>query len=65
MNSDFPNMNYCDFKIKRLGFKEYFKDTNEEYLKNMPKSSEKFVRTTAFVDVSFGQNNKNRKSHIC
>ena len=31
--------------------------------KNMPRPGGKFVKMTAFVDASFGQNKKNQKSH--
>ena len=48
MNPELPQINSEDY---------------EEIPRNAPKPRGRFITTTAFVDASFGQNKKNRKSH--
>ena len=63
MDPSFPNIDYADFAVNRKDFEDYYRDANEMKPRNMPRPRGKFVKTTAFVDASFGQNKKNRKSH--
>ena len=63
MNPEFPRINCDDFAVDRSNFEEYYRHAEEEIPKNAPKPRGRFVSTTAFVDASFGQNKKNRKSH--
>ena len=60
MNSQFPDIDYLDFKVNSLDFEE--RDANKLYQKKMPRQRGKFVKTTAFFDASFGLNKKNCKS---
>ena len=63
MNPEFPKINDEDFMVNRLDFEEYYRHADEEVPRNAPEPRGRFVTTTAFVDASFGQNKKNRKSH--
>ena len=63
MNPEFPHIKCEDFMTNRLDFEEYYRSANEEIPRNAPQPRGKYVSTTAFVDASFGQNKKNRKSH--
>ena len=63
MDPSFPNIDYSDFKMNRKDFEDYYRNVEETKPNNMPRPRGKFVKMAAFVDASFGQNKKNRKSH--
>ena len=63
MDPSLPNIDYSDFKTNPADFKEYYRDAYEPMPSNMPKARGLYVTITAFVDASFAQNKKTRKSH--
>lgn len=63
MDPSLPNIDYSDFKTNPDDFKEYYRDAFEPMPSNMPKERGLYVTITAFVDASFAQNKKTRKSH--
>ena len=63
MDPTIPNIDYSDFKTNPQDFGEYCRDAQEQLPHDMPKPRGSHVSITAFVDVSFAQNKKTRKSH--
>ncbi len=63
MDPSLPNIDYSDFKTNPDDFKECYRDAYEPMPSNMPKARGLCVTITAFVDTSFAQNKKTRKSH--
>jgi len=63
MDPSLPNIDYGDFKTKSSDFAEYYRDAHEQMPSSMPKARGPYVTITAFVDASFAQNKKTRKSH--
>ena len=55
MNPQFPHIDYSKFKVNWFDFEDYYRDAKELYPRNMSKPRGKFIKTTAFVDASFGQ----------
>ena len=55
MDPSFPNIDYSDFEVNRKDFEDYYRNVEETKPNNMPRPRGKFVKTTAFVDASFGQ----------
>ena len=64
MDPTFPIIDYGDFNTNPNDFKEYYRDAHDELPMNMPRPRGRSVTTTAFVDASFAQNKKTRKSHM-
>ena len=63
MDPSLPNIDYSDFKTNAKDFHEYYRDAYEELPNDMPRPRGHGVYITAFVDASFAQNKKTRKSH--
>ena len=63
MDPTLPIIDYGDFKTNPNDFKEYYRDAHEELPLDMPRPRGRSVSMTAFVDASFAQNKKTRKSH--
>ena len=63
MDPILPNIDYSDFKTNPQDFSEYYLDAQEQFPHDMPKPRGSQVSITAFVDASFAQNKKTRKSH--
>ena len=63
MDPTLPIIDYGDFKANPNDFKEYYRDAHEEHPLDMPRPRGQSVSMTAFVDASFAQNKKTRKSH--
>ena len=63
MDPSLPNIDYIDFKTNPQDFAEYYRDAQEHLPHDMPISRGMEVWITAFVDASFAQNKKTRKSH--
>ena len=58
-----PNVDYGDFITNLRDFEEYYRDAREQLPYDMPVPRGVGVSITAFVDESFSQNKKTRKSH--
>ena len=56
-------IDYGDFKTKPQDFAEYYRDAREQLPHDMPTPRGPNLSITAFVDASFAQNKKTRKSH--
>ena len=63
MDPSLPNIDYGVFKTKAQDFAEYYRDAHEHLPYDMPVPRGAMVWITAFVDASFAQNKKTRKSH--
>ena len=63
MDPTLPFIDCRDFKTNPNDFKEYYRDASEELPLDMPRPRGRSVNMTAFVDASFAQNKKTRKSH--
>ena len=63
MDPSLPNIDYSDFKTNPADFAEYYRGAQEQMPRDMPKARGLYVTITAFVDASFAQNKKTRKSH--
>ena len=63
MDPSLPVIDYSDFTIKPQDFAEYYRDAREELPHDMPSPRGPNISMTAFVDASFAQNKKTRKSH--
>ena len=63
MDPSLPNIDYGAFKTKPQDFAEYYRDAHEHVPHDMPVPRGVSVNITAFVDASFAQNKKTRKSH--
>lgn len=63
MDPSLPNIDYSDFTTNPSDFAEYYRGAQEQMPNDMPRARGHFVTMTAFVDASFAQNKKTRKSH--
>ena len=63
MDPSLPVIDYSDFTTKPQDFAEYYRDAKEELPHDMPTPRGPNISITAFVDASFAQNKKTRKSH--
>ena len=63
MDPSLPVIDYSDFVTKPRDFAEYYRDVKEELPHDMPTPRGPSISITAFVDASFAQNKKTRKSH--
>ena len=63
MDPSLPVIDYGDFKTKPQDFAEYYRDAREQPPHDMPTPRGPNLSITAFVDASFAQNKKTRKSH--
>jgi len=58
-----PAIDYGLFKTNKEDVKRHYRDAMEQIPHMMPKSRERPVVTTAFVDASHASNKKTRRSH--
>ena len=63
LDPSLPNVDYGDFITNPNDFEEYYIEAHEQLPHDMPIPSGVGVSITAFVDASFAQNKKTRKSH--
>ena len=63
MDPSLPNIDYSDFTTNPQDFTEYYRDAHEHLPHDRPIPRGLPVYKTAFVDASFAQNKKTRKSH--
>ena len=63
MDPSLPNIDYGDFTTNPQDFAEYYRDAHEHLPHDRPTPRGLPVYMTAFVDASFAQNKKTRKSH--
>ena len=63
MDPSLPVIEYSDFTTKPQDFAEYYRDVREELPHNMPTSRGPNLSITVFVNASFAQDKKTRKSH--
>ena len=63
MDPSLPNVDYSDFIIKPQDFSECYRDIKEQLPRDMLVPRGFGLSTTAFVDISFAQSKKTRKSH--
>ena len=63
MDPTLPNIDYSDFTTNPQDFAEYYRDAHEHIPHDRPTPRGLPVYMTAFVDASFAQNKKTRKSH--
>ncbi len=63
MDTTLPHIDYGEFKTNPQDFAEYYQDVHDHLPHDMPSPRGASVSITAFVDASFAQNKKTRKSH--